>query len=386
MRKLGHGQSVVFCVPREIRTKINALLSHAEDKEIQVSDILIWSIKETWTMQKRGVQLWALQGRRHEKSHRLWTEFTNNEGVLSPSQAEQFPEDEAQTIFQRYRPRARKQEEDAALGADASDPITERLLDFGALECDAAALYEEQERELAPEIEAEREQQRPPTTTPAIHTLNANVKRFAVEGTLVPKSAAYMRAFASLSLTRPGKEFGVNKISPALTPNLLITEDFAQTVKLPTGVGVFHDLYLRPVQWVLVSRKQAGEEPLMMIVSPFEANHLMPIMAKGSQTTLHIYYPRVNPAFPSLDDLQLFSFPRKLDEPIPESLAVALNLFAGQLYFNDYAMYVAACKFLGLSWERAKDGEVLDLDGFILRGVDGRAGGESGFRKSPVKF
>lgn len=46
MRKLGHGQSVVFCVPQEIKTKIRKLLPEDNnDDGIQVSDILIWSIR-----------------------------------------------------------------------------------------------------------------------------------------------------------------------------------------------------------------------------------------------------------------------------------------------------------------------------------------------------
>ena len=49
-------------------------------------------------------------------------------------------------------------------------------------------------------------------------------------------------------------------------------------------------------------------------------------------------------------------------------------------------MYVAACKFLGLSLEKAKDGEFLDADGFILNDGKGRVGGGSGFSESPVKF
>lgn len=113
---------------------------------------------------------------------------------------------------------------------------------------------------------------------------------------------------------------------------------------------------------------------------------IMPLVAISSRTTLHIYSPRVNLAFPSLDDLSLFSYPRDLDAPIPRNLAVGLGLFAGQLYFNDYPTYTAACKLLGLSWSRATDDERLDSDGFILQDEKGRVGGGSGFGKSPVTF
>ena len=385
MRKLGHGQSVVICVPREIKVKIRELLGADGDYNVTVSDILIWSIRETWSMLHKGAQLWATQGQRHAKHQRLWNTFTAGENPLKASQAEQFLEDEAQTILQRYRPQAPR-EGKVLPTLDPLDPISERLRDFGVVRCDAAALHEEQERELAPEIETEREQERPPPASPASHILHPDVTAFVTSGTLLPRSLAYSCAFTTLSTTQPGRDFDVANFPPSVAPMLFVTGDFARTVKPPSGRGgAFQDQYLRPVQWVLVSRKR-GEEAVMLIISPFEANELMPTVSKSRCTTLHIYSPRVNPAFPSLDDLRLFSYPRDPEEPIPKDLIVGLNLFAGQLYFDSFEMYVVGCKFLGLSWKKARDGEIIDSDGFILQGRDGQVGGGSGFARSPVKF
>lgn len=268
----------------------------------------------------------------------------------------------------------------------SSDQIAERLRDFGALKCDAAALHEEQERELAPEIETEREAELPPPTAAAAHNLHPDVKRFALDGSIIPNSRGYTHAFSSLALTRTGHEFEIADITPPMAPNLFVTADFARTVKLPDVGGVHQDPYLRSVQWILVNNEADESERALLIISPYEANLLVPHMAQKPRTTLHVYCPRVNPAFPSLDDLSLFPFPLGHDEQIPEELTVALDLFSGQLYFNDYEMYVLACGFLGLSCEKAKEGEELDSDGFILRGADGQAGGRSGLSRSPVKF
>ena len=389
MRKLGHGQSVVFCVPREIKVRIREILpTDGDDENVKVSDILIWSIQETWSMLQKGVQLWATQGRRHEKHRRLWDNFTGGERPLEADQAEQFLEAEAQTILQRYLPHAQTKDEACTQESQAvaeSDPILERMRDFGVVRCDAALLHEEQERELAPEIETEREQELPPPAIPARHSLHSDVARFVTDGQVVTDSSAYRHAFATLDTTRPGRDFDVADASSMVVPTLLATADFARTVEPPPAGDGIQDLYLRPVQWVLV-RRMPGREPVMLIISPFEANHLVPTVSRSRCTTLHIYTPRVNTAFPSLDNLRLFPYPREPRGVIPRELVVGLDLFAGQLYFNNYDMYVAACKFLGVSWEKAKNGEVLDSDGFILRGCDGRVGGGSGFRRSPVKF
>ena len=397
MRKLGHGQSVIFCVPQEIKTKIKELRSESDDAfndEIQVLEILEWSIRETFTSLERGVQLWANQGRRHKRDQILWTKFTGRTETLSADEATQFLKPEAQTILQRYQPKTNVevQKDEADLGPpptleskESIDPISERLRDFGITGCDAAALHEEQERELAPEIETEREQELPPPTVPAAHSLHPDIRRFATEGILAPDSKAFTPAFLSLRDTRAAQTFGIPNIPPTFVPNLFVSDDFVRTIKPPGVRRPLLDSHLRSVQWVLVSRGE-DSKAVMLIISPYEANSLIQKIAQSSLTTMHIYSPRVNLAYPSLDDLSLFAFPRDLDTPIPRDLTVGLNLFAGQLYFNDHATYIAACKLLGLSWSRATDDERLDSDGFILQDAEGKVGGGSGFSKSPATF
>lgn len=49
----------------------------------------------------------------------------------------------------------------------------------------------------------------------------------------------------------------------------------------------------------------------MIIVSPFKANHLLPEIQKSTFVTLHLYAPRQNEGFSSLDRLDLYSVPQK---------------------------------------------------------------------------
>lgn len=48
MRKLGNGQSVVFCIPKEIQFKILALSEKNSKSTINVSDVICWAVSETW--------------------------------------------------------------------------------------------------------------------------------------------------------------------------------------------------------------------------------------------------------------------------------------------------------------------------------------------------
>jgi hypothetical protein len=57
MRKLGKGQSVVFCVPEKIKTKIRALTFKPGNASIDVSDVLSWAVSETCIDMRRSMSL-----------------------------------------------------------------------------------------------------------------------------------------------------------------------------------------------------------------------------------------------------------------------------------------------------------------------------------------
>jgi hypothetical protein len=110
MRKLGVGQSVAFIVPEEISTKIRERTGKKPDTSIQVSDVLCWSVAETWQDLKQSMPLWAVQGERAERNKNL-----SCGAVTTMEQATTFLEDEAQTLEARYRPLTK---EDSSLGMD----------------------------------------------------------------------------------------------------------------------------------------------------------------------------------------------------------------------------------------------------------------------------
>ncbi|KAI8631861.1 hypothetical protein F5Y19DRAFT_492813 [Xylariaceae sp. FL1651] len=386
MRLLGKGQSVVFCVPDEIAQKIHERkpkLQPAEDSDISISDILAWVITETWDDSKRNILLWAAQGRRFEQHQKLWAQCRiNGTASLTLETAKAFLEDEARSLEDRYRPLPQATMEDRGRNEEANK-INLRCLQFKNIKLSAAALSEEQERELSPEIEEEREDQRPPPTTPAKHRIHRDVLKFVEEGTLVQGSKGYMLAFQSLQTTSVSSFFNLAQF----TGELLATADFARSVELKDSSDIL-DSYQRSVQWILTgSNIKGGQVKHMMIISPYEAQELYPEIQKSDYAALHLYAPRPNLGYRPLDKLDLYTIPRKLaDRTIPHSLVVELNLFAGQLYLDSFDEYIEVCRFLGLAWEPAKEGEVLAPDGFVLRDSNGKVGGQSGFHQSPIQF
>lgn len=106
MRKLGKGQSVIFCIPKEVKSNILELSGKYDQSDIDVSYVLRWAIAETWMDTQRSMPLWATQGQRFDRQCTLWNETCQKDQLqMSPSQAEKFLEPESQTLEQRYRPR-----------------------------------------------------------------------------------------------------------------------------------------------------------------------------------------------------------------------------------------------------------------------------------------
>lgn len=383
LRKLGKGQSVVFCISEEIQGKITERTSKAAD-DIQVLDVLMWAITETWSDLRRSMPLWATQGRRYEEH-----KYLLNGVETTVSQAKQFLEEEAQSVEYRYRPSVETSPSEAFKGWDISSPnvrkIIQRCQDFDTLNFNAASLQEEQERELAPEIEEERQLERPLPMSPEKHGIHPHLTHLVKTGQLIKESTVCVPAFQALQQTSAAKYFD----SKQLPTDLLVTCDFIRTVKCPGGNSPMSfnvDSYLRPVQWIISFPKEKGayiSKHQLMIISPFEADQLLPLIRISTHVTLHLYAPRPNQVFRPLDNLDLFKIGNRAFDVGSDdrSLIVQLNLFAGQLYFNSYSEYTEMCDYLGLAWATAKEGQEVQTDGFI-RGSRGKWG----LKDSAVRF
>lgn len=371
MRKLGKGQSIVFCVPEEIETKILTRTSKPGNGSIDVTDVLSWAISETCTDLRRNMPLWAAQGQRYERQSTLWAEARSDGEIrMSKGQAERFLENESQRLDGRYRPLS-----DAAVipfvrGSENTNLhlIMERCREFDSLEFHSANLQEEQEWELSPEIEQERQVEKPAPAQSAAHHVHPDLKIFVSNGMLINGSEAYKPAFEALRNTSAAAYLDVSQFPHGL----LVSADFASTVKI-LGASYLSDVYQRPVQWILTNtgRSASGKDAVrqMMIISPYEAQELLLHIRQSKTVALHLYAPRIDLGFRALDGLDLYTVPARSGTQ-PNSFAVQLNLFAGQLYLRSFVEDVDVCAFLGLAWEKAEEGCVVAADGFIMRSGD----------------
>lgn len=93
----------------------------------------------------------------------------------------------------------------------------------------STTLQEEQERELAPEIEEERQIERPASAEPEEHVLHKDVRRLVDDGTITTSYKAFVPAFKTIKDVSAAKSFNVEQ----LPTDLMVTEDFIPGVKRP---------------------------------------------------------------------------------------------------------------------------------------------------------
>ncbi|KAJ3489573.1 hypothetical protein NLG97_g5962 [Lecanicillium saksenae] len=265
MRKLGRGQSVVFFVPREIEHQICLLRGEdvSSKAEITVSDVLCWAITETCNDLRRAIPLWLNQGLRFNKQQSLWNELGDPASAVSrPDIAKQFMEDESQSLDRRYRPQQSGTDISAlidGLDADTAKELRTRCTEFGLSDLPEASFNEEQERELSPEKEQERQIERPPQVDPAAHHVHEGLREFIVSG--VQSGEPFQPAFMTLKMTTAADHLNVSEFSH----NILVTNDFATTVDAAFDSETYADAFQKPVQWVLTTKKDPS---ILVIVSP----------------------------------------------------------------------------------------------------------------------
>lgn len=393
MRKLGKGQSVVFCGPLDVERKILDCCGKTQGDTIEVADVLKWSISETCISTQKCIPLWGTQGIRHLRHHIARSESSNSDDTAAASKvAKALLEPEAQSLEDRYGLRIGRHEEQILLHNLKEESLSKydaeleamraKCREFGLTTFNTATLQEEQERELSPENERERHIEHAPALTPYKHSIHQDLQRFIHQGILDHSSNAFQPAFELFNNTSAVECLERNTWSS----NLLVTVDFARTVQAPQNQ--FLDSFLRPVHWVVSTKNRDVVD--LVVLSPYEAQNLLPSIRGYKAVTLHVYSPRVSVSVKSLEDLSFCA-----DPPVPKlwrhpSLVLQLNIFAGQLYLRNYEDYLSVCRFLGLCHRPPEGQNRAASDGFMAPSdrskFDAAMERECPFNISPVGF
>jgi hypothetical protein len=291
-------------------------------------------------------------------------------------------EDEAQSLDRRYRPHQANSDIFSMISRmdpHAANAFESRCVEFGLGELGDSSFDEEQERELSPELEQERQVMRPPQAEPAEHQIHPGLKEFILNG-IYPKSSL-QPAFMSLAATSAAQYLDVSEFPS----NIVVTRDFAKTINKVLGHVESSDPFQKPVQWILSVQRNPS---VLIIVSPYEVQQLLTVIEQSEHIILHLYSPRTNVGYKSLDNLDLYTISgNRLHRKVPRDIISLLCQFSGQLYLSSFKDYVQLCDSLGLAWRPGNNQVMIGPDGFILHDLaEGDMVNSSRFSKSPVQF
>jgi hypothetical protein len=374
MRQLGKGHSVMFFAPGEVDRRIRSLIpsGQAAGDRIRVVDVLRWAMHETCGDIHHHLPFWAQQGLDHHKrfvayqTHRT----TRNMEVLKNTWLQR----ESRTLEEMYLPTPHAGVDPEIRGVASLNERMERCGIAKLVDGRVAEEQEqEQEREVDHEIERERQVERPPRAQPAKHVVRQDIRTF-VETGMLPIFSTHISP-----LLNPINMAANLDLTSEWSPSPLATTDFTTTVLGSDGARLTD--YLRPVNWILSCG--SGKDSTVIVISPYEANELLPIIRRRKQVRLHIYTPRVTSSMRSFSDLTFHSIPDLPAETwsAPAHVTVELNLFAGQLYFDSREEYESVCVLLALA--RAHPGATYSqVDGFVP--PEHRTGRPSPFSQSKV--
>lgn len=397
MRKLGCGHSLCFLSPPEVH---HSILDFRGDETARITskDVLAWCMEQTCLSMDSAQPLRMIQGL--EFAHRrkvLDTYLFNGTApatIVSDDNRmamfwEGIQEDESQTLDHMYGVHARRTATFSRLiDRTSSDSMMRHLVhEFDTMDemaMEDSSMDNEQEREVAHEIERERRVQRPGQVDPLTHCISAGLVEFINKGLFSqdPKSQIGW-AFQLFVQSPASKHIRDQKIDPK-TFSVFVTKDFGSCVALPTGSSL--DEYLRPVNWVLTSLAQN----IMLIISPHEANTLLPEIKASRAVRLHTFAARTNKKMINFDDMDFYTPSAMPGDRRPSENAIrALNLFAGSLYLHSMTEYESLCHFLGVvTPSRRSKKRQISSDGFADPSIRNEIGWPEHcpFAQSPLSF
>lgn len=371
LRLLGQSQSVVFYSPPEVHQGILDRMQKDHTYRPKSDDVLHWVIGLTCdTIEQQDPSYFAqtTQYLQQAQGRYDYPNFIQSEESRD-SYLSIVRVNESLSLKQLYEPRSQRR------GANlekikwhpALAPFAEELSlrkkhfqDRGTA-VHASALEEveiEQEREAEVEVETEVEQIREVQLARQykdfdIPKLHKDIEHFAKTGILAAGSNAFKPMFSTLGHTALGLKYA---ISPSMKSNLWTSTEFNRTVEVYEA----RDNFIRQCQWVMWS----SESQKALLVSPEEANALIPILRKcGLEAADHkvhliVYSAPVTRRMLHFNSLDYHATPAlPADFKAPVWLRVELGIFSGRLHL-EWDEYHELLRYLGLGRDLSIDPEL----------------------------
>ncbi|KAI9675628.1 MAG: hypothetical protein M1817_000995 [Caeruleum heppii] len=355
LRQLATTQSIEFVAPPEVHQSILDLCKMRASDPIDSHHVVRWLLEQTRSGIVQMQPLYYAHGANFCRRTQAVLDHPNFLDAENDREAylRSLRQSEHQTLEALYQPRSSSKPATSDIKwspriAAFMKELNRRRRGFQdhGQAVHASALQEvEQEREVAFEVEAVRDVQKPHHYSAlSFRGLEHDIRAFVDTGRLAADSRAYELAFALLRRTDLGRKHGIR--SKSTSGRLFVSKEFSRTVNLPEGRS--NDDFLRPVSWVIWSEVAQ----LAMIIIPEEAEAIIPLLRQVKKTPkptyLLTYAAPVTRKMVQFDQLDFYTMPAlPQDWKPPNWLTTELGLFAGRLYF-DFDNYTHLHRYLGL--------------------------------------
>ncbi|EED24515.1 conserved hypothetical protein [Talaromyces stipitatus ATCC 10500] len=345
MRQLGTTQSIAYVVPPEVHQSIQDVCNKRPNDRFDSSDVVTWLLHQTCNNIEELQPLYLSQGK--DFCNRMQAARTYKDFLISSRHREAFlavlQQPEQQDLERLYSPKTAHLDENMPSSDSTGLILTGKLVSFqqdltkrrsassnAFSSVKSSALEEvEQEREVAFQVEEERELQRPQRMRALQFSgLHKTIRDFVATGILSGQEG-YTMASTALKRTKIGSKYG--DYASRLISHLYLSIEFLRTVKTRNKTSL--DNFTRPVNWILWSEVSH----IAMVIIPEEAEVVIPMLraAERSPVYLFIYAAPVTRKMLHFDTLSYYAIPNLpfLWKP-PIWLSFELGILAGRLYFN----------------------------------------------------
>ncbi|KAI5211927.1 hypothetical protein E4T38_00949 [Aureobasidium subglaciale] len=375
LRSLGNGHSLCFVAPPEVHRSIADASGGKDESQLTSFDVLAWTMEQTCQSLEIARPLRAMHGLEMSRQQKVLEKFLpetrSSNAIMSKSSEmgnfwECIQEDDAQTLENLYGINDHRLEVfQGLLDRTSKCPMMQHLISeietMSKTRLQDSSMDNEQERELEHEIETERRVQRPAKLEPIISSVSKGILDYIASGTAFALSQCEaVNAFSCFDKTT-AKIISEKQNVTAGHFRVLATLDFIHSVLFTKGS--LGDDYLRPTTWVLSST----ETEKLLIISPHEANELLPEIKASGKIHLHTFAARLNKRMARFNHMDFYTPNARPDDVAPAAHAIRdLELFSGSLYVDNMAKYERLCHFLGVATASTRpQNKPVQTDGFV---------------------
>lgn len=372
MRELGKNHSICFWTSYEADIRIRKICDLSANDKVKNQHVIEFICSNSRQFEKKNMVHWTAAALNYTKKsigHKLF-EHSEEENALENlysvcvdnefvtlhetygDKDEFLLTDVAWRKFDLIAGEYKKNAEIRKFVRDTNDQVFAKLnVQANDVKQFSHALDEEQEKELEQQQEEHRFLERPPAVKPATPDFD-NLKRLetlirdGVTGNIIEVMKSQRALFSiAASLFHTELLNGYKKNKDAWASHLLVTKDF---VKVIDSTSQKCEEFLRPVRWIARIKNPTGND-LLMLLSSFECNFLLPAFRKSKYAVLFPYRPRLNKSHSTLlHDAALQVTGMDEIEEIDVTDEVQIGMYAGIMYFDNADEQNSYCAFMGL--------------------------------------